>query len=345
MTQTPQAIQHFLTEHIIGHFKPAWICMQHGKVLKHDGDFSMYGVNKVHQGDEVESLFPALMGMLTHLDTPLSLMYMELFDGIYAHVHLFHEEDHDWLVMFDVTELGEKEQRVQQVANEQTLRGAKQAKIMDRYLGRAIADRLSLGMANLHAEGERRHIATLFADVRGFTVFNESHDPTIVMATINEYLNTILKPILDEKGVIDKITGDGAMAVFGIIPNSQTGEIHAMRAAREIQKSVAELNKERCHLGLEQLGVGVGIACGEAVLGILGNRDRRTFSAIGRHVNLAARLESQAKAGDIVLDQPTFQALGEPEDLIETRIQQLKGIEGETLLHVFRPFEPFTDTH
>ena len=57
-------------------------------------------------------------------------------------------------------------------------------------------------------------------------------------------------------------------------------------------KNIEDLNKERKQQGLIQLGIGIGIATGDAVLGMLGSHDRRSFTAIGRHVNVAARLES-----------------------------------------------------
>jgi len=342
MMQTPEAVTRFFSEHVIGHFKPAWIKMQEGKAVAWQGDFSSYGLAEVHAGDDVELLFPALQGMLADIGEPLSLMYMELFDGLYVHVHLFCADDSDWLLLLDASESAKIEQHVQQVANEQTLRGSRQNKIMDRYLGIAIASKLSLGMANLQAEGERRHIATLFADIRGFTVFNESHDPVVVMATINEYLNVMLQPVLDGSGMVDKIIGDGVMAVFGIIPSDLSCEEQAMQAARKIQAGISELNRKRAGLGLVQLGVGVGVASGEAVLGILGNRDRRTFSVIGRHVNLASRLESQAQPGEIILDQRMYCSLNSAHtDAFSLRRQQLKGIDGETVMHVAKPFEPF----
>ena len=339
--QRPAAITDFFTEHVIGHFKPAWIRMQAGKAVAWQGDFSVHGLIEIHVGDDVEQLFPSLQGMLADIGDPLSLMYMELSNGLYVHVHLFCADGSDWLLLLDASENAELEQHVQQVANEQTLRASQQNKIMDRYLGRAVASKLSLGMSNLQAEGERRHIATLFADIRGFTVFNESHDPVVVMATINEYLNVMLQPVLDGNGVVDKIIGDGVMAVFGIIPSTLSCEEQAMQAAKQIQFGIAELNRKRADFGLIQLGVGVGIASGEAVLGILGNRDRRTFSVIGRHVNLASRLESQAQAGEIILDQPTYKSLTAPSDIFSQRQLQLKGIDGETRMYVFKPFEPF----
>ncbi|MDX8397649.1 MAG: adenylate/guanylate cyclase domain-containing protein [Mariprofundaceae bacterium] len=341
MMPTPAAINHFFAEHVIDHFKPAWIKIQAGKALTWQGDFSAYDLEEIHVGADVEKIFPCLQGMLDDIEEPLSLMYMELSDGLYVHIHLFCADGSDWLLLLNASESAEIDKHVQQVANEQTLRSSQQNKIMDRYLGSAIANKLSLGLTHLNVEGERRHITTLFADIRGFTSFNESHDPVLVMATINEYLHAMLQPVLDGQGMVDKIIGDGVMAVFGIIPSEEAYEELAMQAAKKIQHAISELNQKRASRGLVQLGIGVGIASGEAVLGVLGNRDRRTFTVIGRHVNLASRLESQALAGEIILDQATYQSLTSPSANSKLRQQQLKGIDGKTTMYIFKPYEPF----
>jgi len=340
MTKMPAAISSAMLDHVLSNYRPAWIEMRNGKAIAWGGNFSTYGIETIRPDHDVESLFPSLTGMLDGLEEPLSLLYMELYEGIYTHVHLFHKNHSDWLLLLDVTALGKHDESVQQTANEHILHAAQQDKIMTRYLGYNIASRLASNMPHLQSKGERRYITTMFTDVRSFTPFNESHDPEVVMKTINQYLDAMLGGILDAGGVIDKIVGDGVMAVFGILPHEESSEQQAMNAAQMIQMRVAKLNKQRENDGLLQLGVGIGIASGEAVLGVLGSHDRRTISAIGPNVNLAARLESQAKAGEIALDYTTFSAIKEQRLCIEEREVSLKGI-GEMIVYVFTPCDPF----
>ncbi|MDQ7001288.1 MAG: adenylate/guanylate cyclase domain-containing protein, partial [Ghiorsea sp.] len=190
--------------------------------------------------------------------------------------------------------------------------------------------RIAQGEMQLNAAGERKTITTLFVDIRAFTPFNERYDAQVVMQTLNDYMNGMLPPILQHHGMVDKIMGDGVMAVFGVLPSENDSCLDAFHAAKQMIQAIATLNQQRMRNGLEQLGIGVGIASGEAVLGILGSHERRAFTAIGRHVNLAARLESNARVGEILIDKTVYQALAQPHAFTATTLT-LKGI-GQTLV-------------
>ncbi|MDQ6976896.1 MAG: adenylate/guanylate cyclase domain-containing protein, partial [Ghiorsea sp.] len=118
------------------------------------------------------------------------------------------------------------------------------------------------------------------------------------------------------------------MAAFGVLPSQHHSSLDALQTAKQMIQAVHQLNQQRLNQGLEQLGIGVGIASGEAVLGVLGSHERRTFTAIGRHVNLAARLESNARVGEILIDEATHQTLAKPISFTPVTLT-LKGI-GQT---------------
>jgi len=157
------------------------------------------------------------------------------------------------------------------------------------------------------------------------------------MRALNAYMEVMLGAVLSCGGVVDKIVGDGLMAVFGLRETKSAAAVAGWRAARRMLEDTVRLNARRARMGEETLGVGVGLATGEAVLGVLGSRHRRAFTAIGRHVNLAARLEASACAGEALMDAETWRSLAEnrPDSVLVRRVSA-KGI-GVVTARVWRP--------
>ena len=143
--------------------------------------------------------------------------------------------------------------------------------------------------------GERTYATFLFTDVRGFTSLSESLDPDQVTYIMNRVLTAQTKPVLAEGGMVDKFIGDAMMAVFGAPLPMENQEQHAAAAARGIQAGLIELNKEFEVEGLPNIGIGIGINSGYAVIGNMGSDTRFDYSCIGDAVNVAARLESATK--------------------------------------------------
>ena len=138
---------------------------------------------------------------------------------------------------------------------------------------------------------ERRELAFLFTDVRGFTTLCEGLSPNEVVELINHYLDLQSTVILANGGDIDKFVGDAIMAVF----EGPRKELAACRSSMQIRLAMAE-DKEQRRLGGERvLSIGIGIHSGPVVFGSVGAKDRMDFTSIGDTVNLAARLEGANK--------------------------------------------------
>lgn len=161
-------------------------------------------------------------------------------------------------------------------------------------------------------EGERKEATVLFADVRGFTPFCEYQSPDVIFSTLNVYLRAMITPILEESGMLDKIIGDAVMGVFGIVAGSGIPADHAIRSTFRMLDLVREVNFERMKKGRSPLDIGIGCATGPVVVGFLGTSVQRSFTAIGHHVNMAARLESQARPGEILIDETTYKLATDP---------------------------------
>jgi len=335
MNALPSILADTLTKNATQQWQPAWLELEKNgcNILGVGGAWEHYFRVSPALGRDASEACEILMGMLPLMDD-FELPQVQVLDVYYTDVLALRGEDSDWILFCDVTEQTEQLQRYQQISNDLVLLQGDHQRTLNRYVGSEVVRRDARGDLSINAKGERRVISTLFTDIRGFTPFNESHDAQVVIETLNEYMTCMLDPILNQAGMIDKITGDGAMAVFGVLDSKHACTEDAFRAGQEILKAVHYLNTERQKQGLEQLGVGVGIATGEAVLGMLGTHHRRCFTAIGPHVNRAARLESNAPAGEILLDEDSYVALHQPADCLQIDVH-LKGI-GEMKSYVWR---------
>ena len=333
----PAPILNWLAEQCVGEGELAWAELDDDgvRVSRVGGAWERYAEAEIRPGMAAEDAHDALAGMLP-FDEAWSLPVIELADGGYADLHGLILDGRRWLLWRDVSRRVEAARGAQQSANETQLRQARRARVLDRHLGREVASLIERGEVRLNASGERREIATLFADVRGFTAFNERYDAQAVMDALNEYMEAMLEPVLNEGGLVDKIIGDGLMAVFGMDESADEPAGAGWRAARRIMENVATLNTRRAAREEETLGVGVGLAAGEAVLGLLGGRRRRAFSAIGSHVNLAARLVDIAGAGEILVSDPAWRRIAPRPEGLTARSLDVRGI-GATCVYSWRP--------
>src|SRR5271155_154827 len=172
-------------------------------------------------------------------------------------------------------------------------RGLQQRFAMSKYMSRTAYQMLEQsGAAN--PAGERKWLALIFSDVRGFTAFSEDRDPALVIERLNEVLGLEADVVRRHGGDVDKFVGDAMFAWF-------SGPQRCRRAVDSAVEILSELNAR--FAGKAGTEIGFGIHVGEVVVGSMGSQDRRDYTAIGRSVNLAARLCSAAKSGQILVSQ------------------------------------------
>ena len=119
------------------------------------------------------------------------------------------------------------------------------------------------------------------------------------------------------------------MAIFGAPIAHPDHSLRAVRTALAMQEGIVELNARRLKDGKEPIAVGIGVSAGEAVAGTVGTVDRMEYTVIGDTVNLAARLESSAKRGQILISQPTYAAVCDMVDVRPLGPIRVKGKEEE----------------
>ena len=157
-------------------------------------------------------------------------------------------------------------------------------------------------------ESHRRDVTVVFCDLRGFTAFAETAEPEEVMTVLREYHARLGTLIHKYEGTLERFLGDGLMVLFNDPLHCPDPSVRAVRMAVEMRAGVAGLAAGWRKHGHE-LGFGMGIAHGYATLGRIGFEGRFDYSAIGTVVNLAARLCSQAQAGQILIDPKVYAAV------------------------------------
>ncbi len=193
------------------------------------------------------------------------------------------------IVMDDLTEQRQLEARYQ---------------MFQRYLSPAVIERLPRDPSKLKLGGQRQEITSLFADIRGFSDFSRRRGPEALVEILNQYLDVGAQAILEEDGTLDKILGDCVVAIFNAPLLQPDHILRAMRAALKIQEGVTQLHQRMP--SDSRLSYGVGINVGDAVVGNIGTDQQMNYTAIGSSVNLAARLQSVAGPGQILLSQTTY---------------------------------------
>jgi class 3 adenylate cyclase/CheY-like chemotaxis protein len=172
---------------------------------------------------------------------------------------------------------------------------------LKRFLAPQIAELVLSSGGEKLLDSHRRDVTIVFCDLRGFTAFADTAEPEEVMAVLREYHGSLAGLINSFEGTLERFAGDGLMVLFNDpIPCSDPCE-RAVKMAVEMRERVLVLASKWKKHG-HDLGFGMGIAHGFATLGRISSEGRFDYTAIGRVVNLAARLCGEAKSGQILVD-------------------------------------------
>jgi len=177
-----------------------------------------------------------------------------------------------------------------------------------------------------------RAVSVLFADIRGYTPLAARLAPSVLTGLLNRYY-AVVSDVLFRHDAVIEFVGDGVMALFNAPIPREDHERMALASAFEVQRAVHDL-------AIPELRVGVGLNAGEGTIGIMVKGDARDFTVVGDIVNVAARLQACAQAGEIVCCE---RILDKARDLIpegyavERASLELKGKEGPCPAYIVRP--------
>ncbi len=177
------------------------------------------------------------------------------------------------------------------------------------YTPRHLADRILTTRAAL--EGERKQVTVLFADIENFTGIAEQLDPEVLHQLLDRVFAILLEVIHRYEGTINQFTGDGVMALFGAPLALEDHALRAVEAALEIQESMAASAGDLQALCGVTLGLRIGLNTGRVVVGKIGDDLRMDYTAQGDTVNLAARLETVARAGTVAISAATHRLVAD----------------------------------
>ena len=227
-------------------------------------------------------------------DRALGILYV---DNVTA-AHRFSDEDFEFCIAFAgiaavAIENGQFAQRIQ--------REVLTRSNFERFFTPQLAKRIAESSESIRLGGEKRIVAVLFSDIRGFTALSESMRPDDMASLLTEYFTQMVDCVFRHDGTLDKFIGDAVMAQWGAPIGGPDDADKAMSAAMEMIQELDKLNVTWRAAGRPELQIGVGLNFGEAFAGNIGSERRLEFTVIGDTVNTAKRLCDQAGKGDILL--------------------------------------------
>lgn len=202
-----------------------------------------------------------------------------------------------------------------------------------RYLSDEVVSNLLETPDGLQLGGEKRELAVMMADIRGFTAISERLQPEQVLAVLNNYLELMTGVLLKWSGTIDEIIGDAILAVFGAPLPRPDDAPRAVACAVEMQLAMKQVNEWNRDRGFPAMAMGIGINWGEVVVGNIGSQRRAKYGVVGRNVNIASRIEQCTVGSQILISASTLQRCGDLLRVDGKMELRAKGVEQPIYIH------------
>lgn len=182
--------------------------------------------------------------------------------------------------------------------------------------------------------GNRKNIAVLFSDLRGFSSKSEELMPDELMTLLNYFFGEMIEVIAKYGGTVIEFMGDGILAVFGAPMKNEAFAESAVAAAICMQNAMHKVNEFCIQRGNPKLEMGIGIHCGETFVGNVGSEKMMRYNVIGRVVNECSRIESCTTGGQIFISEETMKNLS-----CEVKIENQSSIEAKGIREPLQIFE------
>ena len=236
--------------------------------------------------------------------------------------HRFRESDLEFLIAFAGIAAAaiENSRYAERIRHETLVRSN-----FERYFAPSLAERIAESPEAARLGGDRRQVAVLFSDLRGFTALSETMRPDAIAALLSEYFTEMVECVFKHGGTLDKFIGDAVMAQWGAPLGAPDDADQALSAALDMQESLEQLNARWRADGRPELRAGIGLSFGEVFAGNLGSERRMQVTVIGDTVTTAARLCEAAAGGEVLIADAMRLALAETPRLEERPPLELKG--------------------
>jgi adenylate cyclase len=233
---------------------------------------------------------------------PLGVLYVDTLRA----ARPFTEDDLDYVVAFSgiVAVALESSRFAERIRQETLVRHN-----FERYFTPAMAARIATSPEAARLGGERRSVAVMFSDIRGFTEIAANMPPDDTARLLTEYFTEMVEIVFRHGGTLDKFMGDAVMAQWGAPISASDDPDRALDAAVEMMRTLERLNAEWRRVGRAELQIGIGLNYGEVFAGNIGSERRLEFTVIGDTVNTASRLCAWADRGEILVSDAFRAAL------------------------------------
>ena len=211
----------------------------------------------------------------------------------------------------------------------------------ERFFAPSLAARIASAVEEVRPGGEKRTVAVLFGDIRGFTALAEEMRPDDLAQLLSSYYRVMVEIVFRHGGTLDKFIGDAVMAQWGAPIATPHDADNALDAAREMARGLADLNArlraERGDAPCPALEMGFGLNYGETFAGYVGAERRLEYTVIGDTVNTASRLCAEAGAGEILITGEMRAALVDQPPMTERGTMELRGKSQPTAVYCVLP--------
>lgn len=180
---------------------------------------------------------------------------------------------------------------------------------VSKYVAPQIWESIFSGRRQVKLETQRKKLVTFFSDIVGFSALSDQMEAEALTDFLNQYLTEMSRIALRYGGTIDKFLGDGIMVFFGdpISKGTKRDALACVAMAIEMRRHMVKLNQHWQELGMSSpLQIRMGINTGYCTVGNFGTENRMDYTIVGKEVNLASRLESQAAPGEILISHETY---------------------------------------
>jgi adenylate cyclase len=202
-----------------------------------------------------------------------------------------------------------------------------------RYVDQEVAKKLMTRPEASRMGGEKREVAILMSDIRGFTSLSESLSPDTIIGFLNRYFSHMIEIIQGYQGIIVDFFGDSVLAFFDPLDGPVKPTIRrAVQCALDMQAAMVKITEELQGSGMPELQMGIGVNAGEVVVGNIGSEARSKYGIVGSPVNITHRIQSTAKGGQVVISESVHRHLAK-DLLIKNSVSiSLKGLKEPLLL-------------
>ncbi len=261
-----------------------------------------FGGQSIVQQRVRSAMCAPLIGSETHVQ---GVLYV---DNLTA-THRFGDDDLDFLIAFSgIAAVAIENSRFsERIRREMLVRSN-----FERYFAPSLAARIAGASGEVRLGGDKRRVAVLFSDIRGFTSLSETMTPDEVATLLSEYFTVMVDCVFKHGGTLDKFIGDAIMAQWGAPLAAPDDADRAMDAALDMMRQLDTLNDSWREAGRPTLQIGIGLNVGDVFAGNIGSERRLEFTVIGDAVNTAAHLCAAAEGGEILLTEAMRDALHQP---------------------------------